>query len=77
MFIKRRDAVKLLFSATIVLLDILRLIFRLYRLGKGVQALGDVLIHTAGDGCPTEVKKLLSSGNVLESDTTAKACICK
>ena len=37
----------------------------------------DVLIHTAGNGWPTDVKKLLSSGNVPESDTTANAFICK
>ena len=29
------------------------------------------------EGCPTEVKKLLSSGRVPESDTTAKAFICR
>ena len=37
----------------------------------------DVRIHTAGNGCPTDVKKLLSSGNVPESDTTANAFICR
>ena len=37
----------------------------------------DVRMHTAGNGCPTEVKKLDSSGSVPESDTTAKAFICR
>lgn len=37
----------------------------------------DVRMQTAGNGCPTDVKKLLSSGSVPESDTTAKAFICR
>lgn len=37
----------------------------------------DVLMQTAGNGLPTEVKKLLSSGRVPLSETTAKAFICK
>ena len=37
----------------------------------------DVRIHTAGIGLPILVKKLLSSGRVPLSDTTAKACICR
>ena len=37
----------------------------------------DVRMQTAGKGCPTLVKKLLSSGSVPESETTAKAFICR
>ena len=37
----------------------------------------EVRIQTAGKGWPTEVKKLLSSGRVPLSDTTAKAFICR
>ena len=37
----------------------------------------EVLMHTAGNGRPMLVKKLLSSGSVPESDTTAKAFICR
>jgi hypothetical protein len=34
-------------------------------------------MHTAGKGLSIEVKKLLSSGSVPLSDTTAKAFICR
>ena len=37
----------------------------------------EVRMHTAGKGRPTLVKKLASSGNVPESETTAKAFICR
>ena len=37
----------------------------------------EVRIHTAGKGCPTERKKLDSSGRVPLSDTTQKAFICR
>ena len=37
----------------------------------------DVRMQTAGNGCPTDKKKLLSSGNVPESETTANAFICR
>ena len=37
----------------------------------------EVRMQTAGNGCPIEVKKLDSSGSVPESETTAKAFICK
>ena len=36
-----------------------------------------VRMQTAGNGCPTLAKKLDSSGRVPESDTTAKAFICR
>lgn len=35
----------------------------------------EVRMQTAGKGCPTLVKKELSSGRVPESDTTANAFI--
>ena len=35
----------------------------------------EVRMQTAGKGCPTLVKKELSSGRVPESETTAKAFI--
>ncbi len=35
----------------------------------------EVRMQMAGNGWPTEVKKLLSSGSVPESETTAKAFI--
>ena len=37
----------------------------------------EVRMQTAGNGWPTLVKKLLSSGSVPESDTTQKAFICR
>lgn len=37
----------------------------------------EVRMHTAGNGRPIEAKKLDSSGRVPESDTTAKAFICR
>lgn len=37
----------------------------------------EVRMQMAGKGWPTEVKKLLSSGRVPESETTAKAFICR
>lgn len=37
----------------------------------------EVRMHTAGNGRPTLAKKLDSSGRVPESDTTAKAFICR
>ena len=37
----------------------------------------EVRMQMAGKGLPTLVKKLLSSGRVPESDTTAKAFICR
>lgn len=36
-----------------------------------------VRMQMAGKGCPTEVKKLDSSGRVPESDITAAAFICR
>ena len=35
----------------------------------------EVRMQTAGNGCPIDVKKLLSSGSVPLSDTTQKAFI--
>ena len=37
----------------------------------------DVRMQMAGNGWPTEVKKLLSSGRVPESEITAAAFICR
>ena len=46
-------------------------------LHSGIHRLQQVTFVNAGNGWPTEVKKLDSSGRVPESETTQKAFICR